>query len=290
MSHALLNVAKQHNERVTNPVSVQICTLNEATRIRPCLDAVWVNNPEEVLVIDGGSSDETVAIAEAAGARVLTPGHLGLGPSRQLGYMSTTCRYSAFVDADDLISPTWIATMVRDMEAGGFAALQSSLRAVRTGSWWARGWDQYFKESVRSTADTNMVGRPAMYVTSVLQSIQEPLPSLDEDTHLSRQLELQGLRMGVGTALAYRYVEESWLENKKKWESYGRGYRNFVDAHPERRRALLRHIAFTIPIARSARPVLRGHLDQPLFGLLMATSIARGWRDRSGGHETPKGS
>lgn len=271
-------------------VSIQVCTLNEAARIGECLDAIRLNEPAEILVIDGGSTDDTVAIAKAKGARVLTPGRLGLGPSRQLGYMSTTCTYSAFVDADDLISPMWIATMVREMEAGGFAALQSSLRAVRTGSWWARGWDQYFEESVRPTADTNMVGRPAMYVTSVLKSIKQPLPSLDEDTHLSRQLELQGHRMGVGTALAYRFVEESWLENKKKWESYGRGYRDFVDAHPERRQALLRHIALTIPISRSARPVLRGHLDQPLFGLLMATSIARGWRDRSGGRETPKGS
>ena len=68
------------------PVSVQICTLNEEGNIGECLEAVVANDPEEIVVIDGGSTDRTVEIAESMGARVLAPGRLGLGPSRQLGY------------------------------------------------------------------------------------------------------------------------------------------------------------------------------------------------------------
>src|SRR5215475_13170277 len=50
-------------------VSVVIPTLNEAAQIGQAVaDLSWAN---EVIVVDGGSSDRTAAIAEAAGARVV---------------------------------------------------------------------------------------------------------------------------------------------------------------------------------------------------------------------------
>ena len=269
------------------PVSVQICTLNEEQHIGACLESVLANDPEEVVVIDGGSTDRTVEIAKSVNARVLTPGRLGLGPSRQLGYRSTSSRYTAFVDADDRLGPDWLNTMICELEQGGYAALQSSLRAVQTGSWWAKGWDQYFIESVRPTADTNMVGRPALFITEELQRDDTDLTSLDEDTHLSRRFELRGLRQGIGTAVAFRHVEQTAAENFRKWESYGRGYRGFVAEHPERRSAIVRHMLWTVPIARSFRPVTRGQVTQPVFNVLMAASIGRGWLDYGGSKETP---
>ena len=259
------------------PVSVQICTLNEEANIGDCLESVFANDPEDVLIIDGGSTDGTIRIAESMGARVLAPGRLGLGPSRQLGFMAATTRYVAFVDADDRLERDWLATMIRELEAGGYSALQSSLRAPDTGNWWSRGWNQYFIESVKPTADTTMVGRPALFVTADLQADPEELISLDEDTHLSRRFELRGLRQGIGTAVAYRHCEETLEENFSKWQSYGRGYRGFVSEHPERRNAILKHMLFTVPIARSWRPVLRGQVTQPVFGVLMAGNIIAGW-------------
>lgn len=262
---------------MTRSVSVQICTLNEANNIAQCLEMVWANRPTEVIVIDGGSTDRTVEIARSSGARVLTPGHLGLGPSRQLGYQSTACTYSAFVDADDRLAPTWITTMVDELESGGYSALQSTLRALPEGSWWDRGWDVYFQESVIPTEDTTMVGRPAIFRTTDLQSVTEGLTSLDEDTHLSRIFEERGMRQGIGTAVAFRRVERTWSENAAKWRSYGRGYRGFVNAHPERRAALMKHMLITIPFVRGFRPIARGHIAQPIFAAFMAASIIKGW-------------
>ena len=276
------------NGAVPYPVSVQICTLNEAANIGPCLESVWANDPAEVIVIDGGSSDRTVGIAESMGARVLAPGRLGLGPSRQVGYRASSQPYSAFVDADDRLSSDWIATLLTEMDAGGYAALQSSLRAVDTGSFWSGGWNQYFIESVRPCADTTMVGRPALFRTEALTADSGDLVSLDEDTHLSRRFELAGLRQGIGTAVAYRHVEDTWRENRHKWRSYGRGYRGFVASHPDRRLALLRHMAVTIPVSRSWRPVLRGHVQQPVFAALMTSSILAGWFQGAGNDRTPK--
>ena len=259
------------------PVSVQICTLNEAANIRPCIEALLANDPEEIVVIDGGSSDGTAEIAASLGARVLSPGRLGLGPSRRLGYMSATTRYVAFVDADDRVGPDWLAQMIEELEGGGYSALQSSLRAAEPSNWWTRGWDQYFIESVRPVADTNMVGRPALFVTADLQADPTEFASLDEDTHMSRAFEQRGLRQGIGHAVAYRYCEDDLASNAAKWRTYGRGYRGFVAEHPERRGAILKHMLITVPIVRGWRPVLRGAITQPAFAAVMGAAIIRGY-------------
>ena len=52
-------------------VSIVIPTLNEAAVISGSVASALVTGPHEVIVADGGSSDDTVVLAEAAGARAL---------------------------------------------------------------------------------------------------------------------------------------------------------------------------------------------------------------------------
>jgi glycosyltransferase involved in cell wall biosynthesis len=258
-------------------VSVQICTLNEAANIEECLNAVGANDPEDILVIDGGSTDGTAELARAAGARVIDAGPIGLARQRRVGYQDSPCPYTAFVDADDRLESGWLATMVRELEEGGYAALQSLLRVPMPHNFWTAGWDTYFQETVRPTADTIMVGRPALYRTEALLGISAEPGMIIEDTEMSRDFQLRGLRQGIGTAVSFRHCPDGAGENLAKWRGYGRGYHQFVSAHPDRAGAILTHVLWTIPIVRGWRPVLTGRWQQPAFGLLMAASAAQGF-------------
>ena len=59
------------------PVTVTIITLNESRHIAAAIDsAAWA---DEILVVDSGSTDDTVAIATAKGVRVMSrtwPGYV----------------------------------------------------------------------------------------------------------------------------------------------------------------------------------------------------------------------
>lgn len=259
------------------PVSVQIITLNEADNIGPCLETVIANDPEEIVVIDGGSIDSTVSIAESFGVRVLTPGRLGRGASRRIGYVDTSIPFVAFVDADDRLDPDWLSTTLDELRSGGYAALQSSLRVIAPRTFWDRGWDQYFIETVRPTADTTMVGHPAVYLTAELQACPDDIGHEHEDTQMSVDFEARGLRQGIGHAIARRHCPSTAGENFSKWRAYGRGYREFVITHPDRQRAILKHILVTIPLVRGWRPVLRGHVLQPVWAGCMGGNILWGW-------------
>lgn len=259
------------------PVSIQICTLNEESNIGACIQAARQTDPEEIIVIDGDSTDETVSIATQHGARVIQAGRIGLARQRRLGYRSTNCEFVAFVDADDRLDSCWLQTMVTEAKDGGYAALQSRLRVPPPHNFWTRGWDTYFCESVQARADTTMVGRPALIRASALSQLNEEPGMIVEDTEMSRAFENLGLRQGIGSAVSHRHCPNTYVENASKWRDYGRGYRQFVAANPGRRAAIRKHMFWTIPITRSVKPVLRGQMLQPVFGAVMSASIVRGY-------------
>ena len=262
---------------MTHPVSVQIITLNEEATIAACITSVLANDPAEIIVIDGGSIDATVEIAKSMGVQVLTPGQLGRGASRRLGYHSASQPYSAMVDADDRIAEDWVEVSLRELRAGSYSGLQSRLRVLDPQSWWERGWDQYFLESIKPVADTIMVGHPAIYVTKDLQESRDDIGHDHEDTQLSVDFQSRGLRQGIGTAVSYRVCPNTRAENLYKWHFYGKGYRDFVDKHPDRRSAILKHMLITIPFVRGWRPVARGKFMQPVFASVMAATILAGY-------------
>ncbi len=84
-------------------LSVIIITKNEAANIRDCLE--YVSWAEEIIVVDSGSTDETVAICKQMGAQVYVhdwPG-FGLQKNRALGYASKNWVLS--LDADERVTP-----------------------------------------------------------------------------------------------------------------------------------------------------------------------------------------
>ena len=83
------------------PISVNICTYNEEKYIEDCLKSVIKNNPKEIIVVDGGSTDATVQISKSMGAKVLISDKRGLSSQRQFGIENSKQPFIAIVDADD---------------------------------------------------------------------------------------------------------------------------------------------------------------------------------------------
>ena len=86
------------------PISVFIIAKNEADRIPQAIRAVidWV---DEVIVIDSGSEDDTVAVSEALGARVVFNDWPGYGPQKVFGEGLCRNTWLLNIDADEEITP-----------------------------------------------------------------------------------------------------------------------------------------------------------------------------------------
>ena len=90
-----------------------------------CLFSQRTNFGYEVLVIDSGSTDGTVEIAERYGASVhrIDPAEFDHGATRNLGASLTSGRYVAFLVQDALpVDDGWLAAMVDVLDADGTVA------------------------------------------------------------------------------------------------------------------------------------------------------------------------
>lgn len=77
-----------------------VITLNEADNIEGCLTSL-AQVCAEVIVVDSGSSDDTVRIAEQLGARVLHQPYLGDGPQKAFGVPYASHDWILALDADE---------------------------------------------------------------------------------------------------------------------------------------------------------------------------------------------
>lgn len=85
-------------------LSIVIPALNAAATLGPCLDAV--GEADEIVVVDGGSTDRTPAIAESAGARLVRSPR-GRGLQLAAGASAAQGGWLLFLHADTLLGPDW---------------------------------------------------------------------------------------------------------------------------------------------------------------------------------------
>lgn len=98
-------------------MSCYIRTLNEEKRIAATVRAAFLV-AREVVVVDSGSTDGTVALAEAEGARVVEQAWLGGGRQKRVG--EDACRHNWLLDLDaDEVVTDILAQEIRELFADG---------------------------------------------------------------------------------------------------------------------------------------------------------------------------
>jgi glycosyltransferase involved in cell wall biosynthesis len=101
-------------------MSAVIITLNEEHHLGPCLDSLhWV---DEIVVVDAGSTDRTIALAKAAGARVWSRDWAGFGPQKNFAFDQARGEWLLVVDADERVSAALAGEIRTRLAAGTLAA------------------------------------------------------------------------------------------------------------------------------------------------------------------------
>ena len=104
----------------TPRVSVIIAAWNAAKWIAETIDSVLAQTagPVEIIVVDGGSTDDTAAIVAGYGERVrwFVQDRPGRSAARNIGISHATGEFIAFLDADDLWLPEKLAVQLARLD------------------------------------------------------------------------------------------------------------------------------------------------------------------------------
>ena len=125
---------------VPGGLSVAIIACNEAHRIARCLQSV--SFADQIVVLDSGSTDDTVAIARGLGADVeVTPDWPGFGPQKNRALARCRYRWVLSIDADEQVSDALAAEILRVLR-------EAPVEATVAG-YWLRRSSRYCGQVIR---------------------------------------------------------------------------------------------------------------------------------------------
>lgn len=98
-------------------ISAVIITKNEERNILRCIDSLK-EVAEEIIVVDDHSTDNTVAICQSAGVKVISQSWLGFGAQKNLGNHQASHDHILSIDADEALDPELINAILAEKKKG----------------------------------------------------------------------------------------------------------------------------------------------------------------------------
>lgn len=120
-------------------LSVIIITKNAEKDIRKCLESIaWAN---EIIILDSGSTDETLTIAKKFTDKIYETDWPGFGPQKNRALAKASCDWVLSIDADEWLSPDLeqeIKFKLSNPDAEAYEIKRSSIflnKIIKFGSW-----------------------------------------------------------------------------------------------------------------------------------------------------------
>ncbi len=137
---------------IKQPITAVIIAYNEEAMLAACIDTLeWCS---EIVVIDNGSSDETVKIAEQKGARVITAKHSSFAKLRNEALKHIKTDWILYIDADERTTPTLAKEILVHIETNSadvFVLKRSNIffgKEFQYGGWETDEVTRVFKKDV----------------------------------------------------------------------------------------------------------------------------------------------
>lgn len=121
------------------PLSVTIITKNEQSNIERCLQSVqWA---DEIIVVDSGSTDDTLEICRTYKCKIIETEWRGFGLTKQFAVKQATYNWILSVDADEEVTPDLtnkIQAVLREPKFKGYRIKRNSFylgKMIRFSGW-----------------------------------------------------------------------------------------------------------------------------------------------------------
>jgi len=194
----------------------------------------------EVIVVDDGSTDETAAVAESAGATVIRQQNAGPAAARNRGWQSATGRFICFTDSDCIPTAGWLENLLDGFTDSQVGAVAGSYEIANPSSWLAR-WVQQ-EVMARHKRMPSFIRAFGSYNVAIPRHVLQATGGFDpvyrrasgEDNDLSYRIIKKGWRIAFRpqARVAHFHPEKLW---RYFMEQYRHGFwrAKLYKAHPD---------------------------------------------------------
>jgi len=231
-------------------VSVVVPVRNAEHLIERCLEAIVGEQPREIILVDGVSTDRTLDIARRYPVRILSDEGKGLPAARIMGAEAASAPLVALIDADVVLHPGSLGDLVREFRRDGYTGLQAGLGSTSGPGYWGRALVHHH----RSGRSKNWFGVVATIFEreALLEHGFDARFLSGEDIDLRWRLQQAGATLGVSRATVVEHrFEDTWEFAKGQWLADGHGLGRMVTAHGLRARLLI-----GLPLAAGVRGIV----------------------------------
>lgn len=187
-------------------ISAVLITRDAEAHLRECLQSVsWC---DEIVVVDGGSRDNTCAICAEFGARVIQERRWhGFGPQKNRAITEARGKWILSIDADEVVSPALKDEMTLHLTSPEGATAYSIPRRsnfcgqwMRHGGWWPDRVSRLFRNGAARFSDDRVHER--LIVDGPIARLNEPLLHYTYDSY-EQALEKLNRYSTLGAEMAF---------------------------------------------------------------------------------------
>ncbi len=249
-------------------ISVIICSKNEELRIENCLRSVIENNPDEIILVDGGSTDNTLNVAKKYVSKIISNKKSNLTRDRQIGLNNCRNNIVAMIDCDHVLEKDQITSLFNEMILNKYAIIQAQIFIIEK-DFWTKAENFALQLTEIPGPQKQMLGTaPALYNKKILKNFyfdSNITKTIDDTDYFYRLSKLKNIRFGTAYTKVKCFHEPGFFKYCRKFFWYGKGDAEFAYKNKERLKNILFHLFIRYPLIYSSKALLNFRIDSFIF-------------------------
>jgi glycosyltransferase involved in cell wall biosynthesis len=210
------------------PISVIVITKNSESDINKCLLSIKNNNPAEIILVDGNSTDGTVNIAQIYTDKIYSDNDRGESYARQLGAELASQEYIVYVDSDAVLTEGALSSLLSEFIRSAYISIKAIvLPGGKITNYWQWGQEQHNKFR---HVENNIGMLTCIFRRDTILKFQFDLSprGLLDDSDLEYRLKKNGYKFGISSATVFHPYRATFKEFVKRRFKDGRGMSRFI--------------------------------------------------------------
>lgn len=206
-------------------ISVVLICLNDAHSIADMIQSLQNSSYKELIIVDGGSSDDTVKIAKQFTSSVYSS-ERGMLNQTLFGLEKTTGEYIFLAECDHIYPEDFLDELLLELKNSKFDGIQGTLAYHRKDNFFARGHGLLLAVHNRKKGARSIIACPQLWRKKPIYKLFSNLTSgqgFSFDTQRAEVCAKLDLKVGVGYTVALEGGYIDYKKFKSRHRNYGFG-------------------------------------------------------------------